>query len=181
MEDNSRKLTILEATALGIIWKRKGCSAYDVMVEFSSSLAAQFKSRAGSVYPLIKRLASDGLIEGRDAKRGNQSKSIYKITPTGRKLLGGWLSDPVSSAESGLLADPIRTRIYFLGILPPAKRQAFLDAAAAQMKLQLESAKVAMREFQDDGNTFAVLAMKGALRITRARIAWLAEIRDEID
>ena len=178
--NTERRLTNLELTALGIIWKRKGCSAYDVMMEFAGSLTAQFKSRAGSVYPLIKRLHKEGLLEQTQAARGRQSRSEYAITSEGRRVLAQWMSAPVSESEVALNADPIRTRVYFLKLLSPKKRLEFLDEVHLQLKQHLKQCENATEEFREAKNDYAVLAMKGALRVTKARIAWIAEIRDEL-
>ena len=179
MKKPDRELTNLELTALGIVWKTGGCTAYDVLTEFSGSLTAQFHSGAGSVYPLIKRLHQDGYLKQKSVPRGKQSRSLYTITAKGRKVLVNWMSPPVDEAAA-LTADPIRTRIYFLEILPVQEQLAFLDDVQNRLSEQWKHCENVTREYRQQGNQYGVMAMKGTTMVTRARIAWIAEVRKQI-
>ena len=173
-----RPLTHLESVALGIVWKHKGCTAYEVMTQFSQSLTAQFKSGAGSIYPIMKRLHADQLVVKKEALRGKQEKAVYTITRKGRSALSNWMSPSVAECDAALNADPIRSRVYFLGILPPSGRLDFIDSTLHQLKASLDQLENSAIEFREAENTFGVLAMKGAIAGEKARIRWLNEIRE---
>ena len=177
----TRELTDLEAVALGIVWKQPGRTAYEVMSEFSQSLTARFRSGAGSVYPLMNRLLDEGFLLRRDTRRGNQEKAVYRISASGKKCLTAWLSPPLSPDNFRMSPDPVRTRIYFLGLLDAEQRMQFLGDVHAGLKQELAAAKTLLEEYQAKGNRFGVLAMKGAVRVMRARILWIAEIRRELE
>jgi len=174
---SKRGLTHLESIALGIVWKFDGCTAYEVMSEFSNSLTAQFQSRAGSIYPLMKRLHQEKFLSRKQAKRGQQEKKIYTITDDGIKALENWLTPPLSEGEIGLNTDPVRSRVYFLGILPKRKQIQFIDNVLEKLKVELKSIKSTTDEYATSDNEFGFLAMMGAVYVARARIRWLQDVR----
>lgn len=180
LANKERRLTPLESIALGIVWKLGGCTSYEIMSEFSGSLTAQIKSRAGSVYPMMKRLHQEKLVSQKKTKRGQQAKVVYSITASGKNALVSWLTPPLENAEIGLSPDPVRSRVYFLGILPKAKRQEFVDEVLGQLKTELVAVRESFDAYEAANNEFGALAMKGAVYVARARIRWLKEIRKQI-
>jgi len=181
MSKSDRNLTHLESTALGIVWKHGGCTAYEVMTQFSGSLTSQFKSGAGSTYPLMKRLHADGFVKQKLANRGRQEKAVYTITAKGRRALAKWLSPPLPDVDIGLGVDPIRSRVYFLGLLPLEKQKAFLNETLKRLTTELQSTETSSGNFRDSGNQYGALAMIGAVAVTKARIRWLKEVRKRIE
>lgn len=176
----NRTLTNLELTALANVWKKSGCTAYQVMKEFSGSTSAHFRSGAGSIYPIMDRLERDGYLRSEQSDRGSQTRTIYEITAKGRRSLTQWLTPPIEESDLAITPDPIRTRVYFLEFLPPDDRTAFLKRVHGELKQELEANKEVLREYEESQNTYGALAMRGAVRVMEARIDWIAELRRTI-
>jgi hypothetical protein len=68
--------------------------------------------------------------------------------------------------------DPLRTRVYFLSALAPRRRAAFFTAASTALEEHL--AVLAAEEARDE---FDRLALRGAIALVRARIAWMEDVR----
>jgi DNA-binding PadR family transcriptional regulator len=176
----ARDLTPLELTALGNIWKKSGCTAYEVMTEFASSTAAHYRASAGSIYPLVARLERGGYLQSRRATRGRQRRQVYAITAKGRAALRQWLSPPLPDEEFMVTPDMLRTRVYFLRALSPAKRREFLDHAHERLHQELRSNLDVLRRYRNEGNVYGALAVEGAVTVMRARSRWIARLRREL-
>ena len=176
----TRELTRLELTALGIAWKNSSCTAYQIIKEFKYSSSPYFRSGAGSVYPLMNRLERDGFLQTKESKRGNQDRQVYSVSAKGKKALREWLSPPIQESDFTLASDPIRTRVFFLGLLPPKKQREFLDTTYERLKQVLKQVKAELDAYQESGNIYGEFATLGAIRETKARLDWISELRQLI-
>jgi hypothetical protein len=66
----------------------------------------------------------------------------------------------------------LRTRIHFLSVLQPRERARFLDAARAVLERHLAALKP-----DPSLDEFDLVALDGAVSVTRARMAWLEEVQ----
>ncbi len=98
----------------------------------------------------------------------------YSITPTGRARFLEWLRPPFPAEVTSLPPDPLRTRVHFLGLLPPAQRAAMLREAITSLRGGLGELKPAPDDNADDRR-----ALKGAVLALRARIGWLTGLHRE--
>src|SRR5262245_66117306 len=97
---------------------------------------------------------------------------LYALAAAGDRALLRWLGPPLSPLTLGTPPDPIRTRVGFLGLLPPTARGAFLAEAAAGLRRQL-ARLAAARESSDPFDRWAV---RGSYLMTEARLAWVCEL-----
>jgi DNA-binding PadR family transcriptional regulator len=162
METDRAALTDLEGAALAEIASRGTATSYAVAQAFERSPSEFWSGSAGAVYPLIKRLAARGLLEASAASAGRRERLDYRITEAGREALEAWLLD--AKRASGMGFDPLRTRLIHLHLVPPERRQAFLEEVRA-----LSREFAARPAFV--GNP---VAMKIHQSWTAARAKWLA-------
>lgn len=100
---------------LGML-SRGPCSGYDIKKAIDGSIAHFWSESFGQIYPILRRLAADGLVRRRhETQRGKPDRQVYSITPRGRDALRAWLGHPVrpESFRSELLLK------LFLGALMP--------------------------------------------------------------
>lgn len=166
-----RALSELEGCVLGILWKRGARSAYAVRREMLDSPSTHWSGSAGAIYPLLERLRKREWVRSRTASQGDRESTVYGITRAGRERLLAWIEPPFEPDVVSIAMDPLRTRVHFLGALPPARRRAFLRQARAELVRHLE--ELASEPVTDE---FDRQALRGGLRVTRARIAWLDEL-----
>jgi DNA-binding PadR family transcriptional regulator len=100
------QLSDLAGAALAEIASRGGATSYAVANAFAASPSEFWSGSAGSFYPLIKRLAAQGLLEARAGATGKRRHVEYHITAAGRSALDGWLLDARRAAGMGF--DPLR-------------------------------------------------------------------------
>jgi DNA-binding PadR family transcriptional regulator len=69
-------------------------SGYDIKALTDKSTRFFWAASYGQIYPELKRLADRGLIEGSDESHGDRKRTVYRITPEGRRALSEWLKTP---------------------------------------------------------------------------------------
>lgn len=84
----------IDALLLGII-ALAPCSGYDMKTNFEKSEAGMLSALSfGSIYPRLKQLEADGLIEIQQSSEEGRRKRIYELTAQGWRELAAWLEQP---------------------------------------------------------------------------------------
>ena len=171
-------LTELEAHTLSQIWRQQPCSAYAVQREFAKSLTPEWSGSAGAIYPVTARLRRYGLVEARTKRWGKKGKTVLALTPAGEAALRRWVGqlDEVAGVTT---ADPTRTRLFFLDVVPdPAARIALVARAAARAEVRLAEIREAIGA--RSANLIEQLAAGGAIAAMEARVAWLKHVLEQL-
>lgn len=152
-------------------------SGYAMRKEMNRMRGGRWSAESGSVYRVLRRLESDGLVkEARRVGVPNRERTEYELTTQGDSLLQSWLTFPPDRSELAFLVDPIRTRCYFLSRLRPAEQVRVVKTWLQESKqfvsdLQREVASPANRE-----NVARYLAYQNLLFLAQARHEWLRKV-----
>lgn len=175
------KHTELELLVLGVVAKFGPLTPYAVRRHFATSPTPSFSSSAGTIYPVLERLAAEGLVLARDGARGRQARRTYRISAAGRRAHLAWLFATDEAAPEELFTaphDPLRRRLYFLGLLPRAEQRRFLDHALSRLEEELARQERYAAGYAPTGPTrYSRLAAEGMLVASRARLEWLRGVR----
>src|SRR5262245_58863848 len=172
-----KRLSDLELTILGIVWKKAPCTSYAVGQEFFSSPSTYWRGSAGAVYPAVARLHRLGLLSRRKATRLGRPCALFTITGKGLTALRRWLRPPLPDAAAAITFDPLRTRAYFLAALPAAQQRDFLDEAERQLLAQVPRLQAECERYRRSGDWFSEQAQRGALYVMEGRLAWIRDFR----
>ena len=93
----------------------KPLSGYDIKTIVDRSTRFFWAASYGQIYPELKRLEEEGLVEGEDRPNGGRSRRVYKLTPAGREALVEWLFGSTVTVE---LRDESLLRLFFADALP---------------------------------------------------------------
>ncbi len=99
-------------------------SGYDIRQNLGISLGSLWAASYGQIYPTLHSLAADGLVSREDAGTGERERTVYHLTPAGRKAFRQWLLEPVDYPPS---RDPFRFWASYLDVLPPAAAEAGIE------------------------------------------------------
>jgi PadR family transcriptional regulator AphA len=99
---------------LGLL-AHKPCSGYDIKTVVDRSTRFFWAASYGQIYPELKRLEEEGLVEGEDQPNGGRSRRVYKLTPAGRDALLEWMRSDITTIE---LRDESLLRLFFADALP---------------------------------------------------------------
>lgn len=71
------------------------CSGYDMKTAFEKSEASMFSALSfGSIYPRLKQLEEEQLIEIQQSSSDGRKKRVYELTAKGWQELSRWLEQP---------------------------------------------------------------------------------------
>ena len=173
-------MTELDSTILAIIARDGPLSAYDVRKVFARSLTSTWSSSTGSIYPSIRRLQEAGYVTAGTAKGARARKSL-RVTAPGRAAVDSWLRG-ITAEVAGPTPNPIRTRMYFVGIVNPAGRLAIIQQAIESTRAALVAAEHARveRASAGAGDAMQHLASEGVLFELRARLEWLTWLEAQL-
>jgi PadR family transcriptional regulator, regulatory protein AphA len=90
-------------------------SGYDIKTVVDRSTRFFWAASYGQIYPELKRLEQEGLVEGEDQPSGGRSRRVYTLTKRGREALHGWLLGSTVTIE---LRDESLLRLFFADVLP---------------------------------------------------------------
>ena len=172
-----RKLSELEGVSLGIIYKRQPCTAYLVRSELREAPSSLWRASAGSVYPLLARLETEGLVATTTDENDGRGRKLLKVTTAGRKSLSEWVIAGADPERISSVTDPIRSRTFFLDVLSEAKRRDYLSDLVTLMESYLAETKDRLNRAEESGDTCDYLGSLGAMKVTKARLDWLRVVR----
>jgi DNA-binding PadR family transcriptional regulator len=174
-------LTELEACVLGLVSSEGPCTPYHVHHAVGSSPSPHWSGSAGAIYPLITRLERRGLIQTSTVRRGRRVGRLCRISPAGRRALLAWLGPPFPDWIAALPIDPLRTRLRFLGALPPQRRRQFVTAAREAVRQNVTMIRADCIRLAKGNDPFEHAMARGGLHVARARLAWLSEVAKMLD
>jgi PadR family transcriptional regulator AphA len=159
-------------------------SGYDMKRTVEQSLAHFWRESYGSIYPILRRLEADKLVERR-AEKGSRAaeRFVYTLTPEGWAEFERWLPEPPEQEP------PIRSelllKLFFGNHLPREKVRPLLEAYGEEQRQREERLREAEKEIDesrsDPGAFFWRLTLRRGLLVTRARARWAKESIAAID
>jgi PadR family transcriptional regulator AphA len=99
---------------LGLLSSRPR-SGYEIKATVDRSTRFFWTASYGQIYPELRRLEGEGLIEGEDAPNGDRPRRVYRLTAAGRDALEEWLLGSDTTIE---LRDESLLRLFFADALP---------------------------------------------------------------
>jgi len=161
---------------LGLVWSEGPCTPYRVQRMIAASPSPHWSGSAGAIYPIFQRLEERGWIRTRETRTGQRAGKECRVSGEGRRILREWLGPPIPDWVTDLPLDPLRTRLRFLGALPPKRRATLLAEVKASLRARLDEIDADCRRLAELSDPFPYAMARGAYHVTKARITWLDEI-----
>ncbi|HWB70488.1 MAG TPA: PadR family transcriptional regulator [Solirubrobacterales bacterium] len=161
---------------LGMV-SRDACSGYEIKAKVDSSTRFFWAASYGQIYPELRRLAEAGLVKGSAAPRGERKRTVYAITPEGRRALESWLREPPETTEmreEGLL------KLFFAGALPPQEALGTLRAMGEQRRGLVERLGAMEPEALAKEDPFPLMVLRGGIEFNEWFAEWCARMEREI-
>jgi PadR family transcriptional regulator, regulatory protein AphA len=108
------KTTAVTPVVLGLL-AHGPRSGYDIKTVVDRSTRFFWAASYGQIYPELRRLEREGLVEGEQAPRGGRDRRVYTLTPAGKEALIEWLLGDSVTIE---LRDESLLRLFFADALP---------------------------------------------------------------
>ena len=153
-------------------------SGYDIKKFYEQNVAGFWSESYGQIYPILKRLATEGLATRSVHKQeGKPDRHIYALTAEGREELQQWLVEPTGrhiGRHETLL------KLMFGQQIPVAENIRQIERFRERQKGELKEIMVLKKQFEheevDDPNMpFWQLAFSYGEHVNRAYIEWAEE------
>ena len=125
----------------------------------------------GSLYPALRRLEKQGLIE---AAKGEGRRKSYRMTETGRVRFGELLTEADDGSDR-----EFQLRLAFFDYLEPQRRLGVLEDRRTALQDRLHGARRSFkgaRAGTRNPDRYRMALMERRVRSTEADIAWLDEL-----
>jgi DNA-binding PadR family transcriptional regulator len=174
-----RKLSELEGAVLGVTSLYEPITPYQIRKVFERSRNPHWSGSAGSIYPLVERLARNRLLSGRAHATGERRGLKYNLTASGHKVLRSWILDAEDEKLVGI-SDLLRLRFRFLSALKTTEQRRFVVAMIRKMTEEVKKIEADCHKKSSSRDDYSYLTARGALLMARARLAWLQEVRTRL-
>lgn len=169
---HDRDLTDLEALVLAYVYRRQPCTPYQVRLACGMSTTTQFSSSAGSIYPLMKRLAERGYMKARKNTSDGRGSRVYCVSAKGLRKVQAWITSITDPAEIGIY-DPIRARLLNLSLLANEEQIRWLETTISLLERQKDLIRsYETQEFVGDQRLYAI-SREGMWAENATRLRWL--------
>lgn len=168
-----RALTDFEQVLLG--WIAAGPqSAYDLKKLFSATPASAYQPSPGALVPALHRLERRGHLRvTADYSPGRRPRRLYHLSPSGRRLHGAWLRQPVDPSTIGRDLGLHLVRFVMMEReLSRAEVLAFLADLAAALSAFVESIERYVASSPLPGR-HPRLALRHGIAVHRASLDWV--------
>ncbi|PYN61954.1 MAG: PadR family transcriptional regulator [Candidatus Rokuibacteriota bacterium] len=155
-------------------------SGYDVKKLIERSIAHFWNESYGQIYPILKRLAAEGLAERRrETQRGKPDRHVYSLTAKGREELARWLAVPARSAPA---RSELLLKLFLGGAGRPADSLAQVEHFEARQRELLATYDGIERQLRKEmaGHPqlpFSLITLHYGQGRCRAALAWCEETR----
>jgi PadR family transcriptional regulator AphA len=164
----------LDHAILGVIsWYP--CSGYDIKDEFEHGGAGMVSSISfGSIYPRLKQLETDGLIETYQATTEGRKKKLYELTAKGWQELADWLVQQPNYPIP--MHDDLLLRMLFWSAARPDDRATLIEQLQIRRDTSLELLDY-LNKWPENG--YSMIDEYGMLVLTyirsrlEAELAWI--------
>jgi len=169
---SERELTDLEGVVIAFVFRRQPCTPYAIRQSFQKSPTRQFSKSAGSIYPLVRRLANRGFLIPDDSKSDGRGTCLYRVTSIGLRKAQAWLTNLDDPSEIGIY-DPIRSRLANLNLLSGKKQIYWLRLMIKLLKQQEDLISLyETQEFLGDDRLHSIVR-EGLWAENAFRLRWL--------
>ncbi len=168
----------LKYAILGLLMK-KDMTGYELTKEFNSALFEFWNASHSQIYPKLKALTKEGLIEYHIEITGTVlEKKVYTITENGKKAFKKW--EETLYPMPSLPKDEFRLQLFFSHLASPEFRIQLLHDQLSQHLDRLQYLKEDMEKFTttppaDDELFTDYLVLSGGIAREEAMCDWLKE------
>ena len=169
----------LKYVILGLL-NQQSRSGYDLSAELSGALKEFWSANHSQIYPELKRLTEEGLVEYRIEISGSVlERKVYSLTPAGKADFLEWLQ-----REEDMIPTPkdiFRLRMFFSNEMEPERRLQLtrheLDQHVARLAQLKEMMSDRFPEIPENSSPqFGdCLVLSGAILREEAACAWLKQ------
>jgi len=152
---------------------------YALKRKLSPALPREQTVNDGVLYPLLRRMETDGLVRKQVERSGSgRSRNVFHATAKGRREFERWLRSADDEADEAtydfLVGHPFLTKCLFFDRLDPSEVRQKLDAQLADSMRKLDTFR-AIREgmVARDVDPYRIAVLDLGIAQQKERVRWL--------
>ena len=155
-------------------------NGYRLRQAIAGSVGHFWQESFGQLYPALRRLASEGLVEARATRGGpGRGGATYHVTPAGRAALAAWVAVPPALEPQ---RNEVLLKVFLAGAVPPEITSRNLDHVAASLRAELAALEDIAAHLDREAAAGTVhpdapywrLTLDFGLDFLRMALAWIA-------
>ncbi|HEX2053691.1 MAG TPA: PadR family transcriptional regulator [Actinomycetota bacterium] len=166
---------MIDMAILGLL-KGRAMHGYELKKELTAQLGQFWQVSYGSLYPAVRRLEKNGMVERCFPKEDiARRKNIYRITPAGEQLFTRQLCE-----RSPVLDDArFGVRFAFFRYMTATDRVDLLERRRAYLLEMAADLKEKLRSYKEKIDDYTYRLMEHRVDTTRADIEWIDRLLAE--
>ena len=167
----------LKSVMLGFL-TQQNLTGYELKHLMERSVGFFFGASYGSIYPALKGLEEEGLVESTLVIQSDRpNKKVYEITPEGRERFREALDEPLAkdSVRSEFLM-----RLFFGHLQDPEDLLGAIGDQRARHEATIERLEDVREEFSGVATPYQMMCLRSGLSYAQSRIEFLDEIEAEV-
>ncbi len=152
-------------------------SGYGLRKAIAGSVGHFWQESFGQLYPALRLLAAEGLVEARATQGGpGRGGATFHVTPAGRAALAAWLALPPLLPPQ---RNELLLKVFFAGAVPPEVTSRNLERVAATVRGELAALEEIARVLDAPGAgrhpdaPYWRLTLDFGLSFLRMALAWI--------
>ena len=156
---------------LGLVALQPG-SGYDLARLAERSVGYLWAPSRSQIYKVLPRLVAHRLAIAKTVRqRDRPDKTVYSITPAGKRVLRRWLSQVEEEASGS--ANLFALKLFFCDLVPEESAQAQLDGYRRWLNDRLERFQEMKQSSEQGEDIFPQLVLGRAITRIEATLAWV--------
>jgi len=170
---NKRSPTSLEYALLGLVHMQPQ-TGYDLRKIFETTPMGHYSSSPGAIYPALKRLEEQGLIEGEVAARDTmRPKRVYSATSLGIETLRNWVSQTILKDDLLHKDHELMLRFAMMGaVVDNETTHRFLEQLLQALDTYIPELEEVLSSIPSVGPPHGRLALRSGIEAYKARRRW---------
>jgi PadR family transcriptional regulator AphA len=161
---------------LGML-RRGPRTGYEIKAAVDDSTRFFWAASYGQIYPELKQLAEAGLVKGESSPQGGRKRTVYTLTPAGRKELRRWLKQPPETFE---LRDEGLLKLFFAGGASPESAAAALAAKRRYHEDKIAQLRAIEPLARDSSDPYPYMVLRHGIELSDWTVDWCKRAEREL-
>jgi PadR family transcriptional regulator AphA len=152
-------------------------SGYEIKAAVDHSTRFFWAASYGQIYPELKQLAEAGLVKGESSPQGGRKRTVYRLTPAGRKELRRWIARP---PETFALRDEGLLKLFFSGGGTPQSAVAAVAAKRRYHEQKLEQLRAIEPLARESSDPYPYTVLRHGIELSEWTVEWCKRTEREL-
>lgn len=166
----------MKSVLLGFLL-HKGMTGYDLSKELKRGTGYFYDSSYGSIYPALKKLEKQNLVEVTNETYKSKIKKVYNITDEGREYFNSWLSKP---AEEFKLKYEFLAKIFFSSERDNSETIKAINFHIDELTISKKEMELTYENIKDFCDRYQLYTLNFGIEYVGFLINWCKKLKKEI-